>query len=148
MSGGRPARRQIQPEERPELIAGVILRSQSGESEVHIAEAMGLTKHQVRQLKASPEYLDIIKKQKEEAEKRIVSHVVSNLEDMAPLFLEGMKKNLAEGDPSTLRLFVEMIGLKAKESEQQQVAGITVIMPGSSERTVDAEYSTINPEEK
>ena len=135
--GGRPPRRVIQEEEKPELIAGIIVRAQSGEGEQAIADAMGLTKHQVRSLKASPEYLDIIRKQKEEAEKRIVSHVVSEMETMTPLFLAGLKKNLIDGDPSTLRLFVEMVGLKAKEPDgAAQIGGMTVIFPGGSEGKV------------
>jgi hypothetical protein len=127
-------KRVIQEEEKPELIAGIILRSQSGEGEQLIAEALGLTRHQVRALKASPDYLEILRKQKEEAEKRVVSHVVSQLEDMTPLFLEGFKKNLQEGKADSQRLFVEMIGLKAKDSGgETQLGGITVIMPGAKE---------------
>lgn len=134
---GRPPRRVIQDEEKPELITGIFLRSQNGEGEQKIADAMGLTRHQVKALKAAPEYMDIVKKHKEEAEKRIVSHVVSEMESMTPLFLEGLKKKLQDGDPSTLRLFVEMVGLKAKgEDQSAQLGGMTIIMPGATQEKV------------
>jgi hypothetical protein len=125
-------KRRLNDEEKPELMTGIMIRSASGEPEQAIADALGLSRHQVRQLKSSPEYLDILRKQKEEAEKRIVSTVVGQLEDMTPLFIEGLKKNLQEGDPSSLRLFADMVGLKAKEGgSEANIGGIQVILPGA-----------------
>jgi hypothetical protein len=129
-------KRKIQEEEKADLITGIIVRSQSGEAEQQIAEAMGLSRHQVRQLKASDDYLALMRKQKEEAEKRVVSLVVSQLEDMTPLFIEGLKKNLQEGDPASLRLFADMVGLKAKSEGEAAPGNMTIIMPGAKEEKV------------
>ena len=130
-------KRKINEEEKPDLITGIIIRSQAGEAEQDIANAIGLSRHQVRQLKNSPEYLDLIRKQKEEAEKRIVSHVVAELESLAPLFVAGVRKNLEEGDPSTLRLYADMVGLKAKTDGGEQGPGnLTIVLPGGSEEKV------------
>jgi predicted transcriptional regulator len=139
-------KRKLNEEEKPELITGIIVRSQAGETEQQIADAIGLSRHQVRQLKSSPEYLDLVRKQKEEAEKRVVSFVAGQLEDMAPLFVKGLKKNLEEGDPSSLRLYAEMAGLKAKEgSGDATVGGITVILPGAKEEK-SVESTIVLPE--
>jgi hypothetical protein len=130
-------KRRLNDEEKPELMTGIMIRSASGEPEQAIADALGLSRHQVRQLKSSPEYLDILRKQKEEAEKRIVSTVVGQLEDMTPLFIEGLKKNLQEGDPSSLRLFADMIGLKGKgDSGDTGLGNLTIVLPGSKEENV------------
>ena len=127
-------KRRINDEEKPELLAGIIVRSQSGEAEQDIANALGLSRHQVRLLKSSPDYLDMLRKQKDEAEKRVVAHVVGELESLTPLFLKGLRKNLEEGDPSSLRLFADMVGLKAKgEGGEATIGGITVILPGAKE---------------
>lgn len=143
--GGRKPKRVINEEEKPELLAGIVLRAQSGESEETIAKAMGLSKHQVRTLKADNQYLEIVRKQKEESEKRIVSYVVNELENMAPLFVEGFKRNLQDGKPESQRLFVEMVGLKAKESGgTAEVGGIQIIMPGAeAPKTVEAEFQPL-----
>lgn len=138
-------KRKIQEEEKAELITGIIVRSQSGEAEQQIAEAMGLSRHQVRQLKASDDYLALMRKQKEEAEKRVVSLIVSQLEDMTPLFITGLKKNLEEGDPSTLRLFADMVGLKANTQGEAAPGNMTIIMPGAQVPEKDVESTIVIP---
>jgi hypothetical protein len=135
--GGRPPKRKINDEEKPNMLGEIIVRSQAGGTEQNIADELGITRSQVRSLKSTPEYLELVKKQKEEAEKRIVSHVVGELESMVPLFVEGFKKNLQEGKPESQRLFVEMVGLKAKDGTgEAQLGGITVIMPGAKTETI------------
>lgn len=145
MSTGKKPRRLINAEEKPDLMTGIIVRSQSGETEQEIANAMGLSRHQVRTLKEEPEYLELLRKQKEAAEKRIVSAIVPELETMTGDFLEGLRKNLKAGDAPTLRLYAEVVGLKSKDAaNENQVGGLTVIMPGSGKEEKNADAIVIS----
>ena len=105
-----------------------------GDSETAIAEQLGLTPNRVKALKRNDEFW---KHMEEEAK-----HTAETLRVRFRRKLEGAEKHAWDTfiyhlkEKKTLeavRMYAEFIGLKAKESTENDTPAVTILMPGSQQ---------------
>lgn len=130
------------------LVVQVAALSFAKTPEYKIAEALGISRHQVRKIRGSDEFAKYLQDIADKAVKNAVNEFKSKFEELEPLAFEALRANLEDKKLEAVKVWADFAGVKNGDGNTQAAAGgITVIFPGAKEeRVVEAEHSPISEE--
>ena len=107
-------------------------------SQREIAEELKISRPVVNRIRKQKEFQDLLKAESEEAVRVAREMFRQQLNEMTPLAVKALKQNLKDGKIEGVKVFMEAIGLKQQEIQQQDTT-IQVVLPNlMEEKQVEA----------
>jgi hypothetical protein len=119
------------------LVVQVAALSFAKTPEYKIAEALGISRHQVKKIRNSEEFAAYLQEIADRAVKNAVNEFKSKFEELEPLAFEALRANLEDKKLEAVKVWAGIAGVKGAEAgDGGGVGTIQVILPGAGEKPV------------
>lgn len=117
------------------------------QNEIH--KKLGISRHQVRKIINSTEYVAYFDEINRQATMGAVAAIKGKVEGLAPMALEALKHNLSEKKMDAVNTYFKLLGIMDhKTDDRPSDNSIQIIMPGQAPVTKDIEVGASDEQAK
>ncbi len=143
MSETKSVKPQITDDNMDMYFSKVLAMHLEGLSEVKIAEQLGVTRHQLRKITKSEDFLTKVKDIGDKAVSDAYNAFRSRIRELAPLAYEALRFNLQEKKLDAFREYAKIVGLVSDKNDEVKDNTINIILPGQEEKAITVESKTV-----